>query len=206
MQSKPVVIKNKYKQINLDEFDKQMQANADRKRERHINTPVEDRFKLAKRGKGKVNCSLSLKDTYEYYRAKYKHQDKYKCTRAEYFNIMKDFSTIVRQKSIFEGKIIDFSPLGRMYIQKFKSPIGYLKRKKKLKINWSESMKYKRYIYHLNEHTNGYRMKINFLCNNFIKGTCYSFVPLRKFQRQLAEALKTTKGLDYMTKIIIDKS
>ena len=85
--------------------------------------------------------------------------------------------------------------LGTLRIKKKK--MNYSK-KNKLKINWLETNKHKKVIYHLNDHTDGFNYrwfwsKINAVIKN---KSVYSFQATRTNKRRLAGLLKNKK-VDY---------
>ena len=70
--------------------------------------------------------------------------------------------------------------------------------KNKLKIDWAASKKLGKRIYHLNDHTGGYKYRF-YWTKGIIKNiTAYSFIPTRTNTRTLAGILKDkNRELDY---------
>jgi len=83
--------------------------------------------------------------------------------------------------------------LGILYI--VKKRINYAA--SNLPIDWENSKKYGKRIYHTNEHTNEYRYRWmwNLKRASVKHGACYFFIPCRTNSRNLAKILKT--GKDY---------
>ena len=70
--------------------------------------------------------------------------------------------------------------------------------KNKLKIDWAASKKLGKRIYHLNDHTGGYKYRF-YWTKGIVKNiTAYSFIPTRTNTRSLASILKDkNRQLDY---------
>ena len=70
--------------------------------------------------------------------------------------------------------------------------------KNKLKIDWAASKKLGKRIYHLNDHTGGYKYRF-YWTKGIVKNiTAYSFIPTRTNTRRLASILKDKeRELDY---------
>ena len=70
--------------------------------------------------------------------------------------------------------------------------------KNKLKIDWAASKKLGKRIYHLNDHTGGYKYRF-YWTKGIVKNiTAYSFIPTRTNTRRLASILKDkNRQLDY---------
>jgi hypothetical protein len=70
--------------------------------------------------------------------------------------------------------------------------------KNTLRVDWQASKKFNKRIYHLNEHTGGYKYRF-YWSRGIIKNiTAYSFIPTRTNSRRLASILKdNNRELDY---------
>ena len=167
-------------------------------------------MKPGKRGKGKLPANHGMKDFYSFYRKMYKYKpfkskylDKvptYVVDYKTYANIIRDYNMLVIDEIINHGTLFKVpAGLGTIRIEKKKMKIGYLKEKRYLKVDWKKSQEYNKIIYHLNEHTDGFRYKwkwgkIRMLVQH---RTAYHFMPTRAAKRRLAGILQTDRSKDY---------
>lgn len=143
-----------------------------------------------------LNNRHTIKDTYK----KYKYYDKpkhphYVSDYKTYRGILKDFFAGLSQMLINES--IEYKiphGLGRLYIKKFKP-----KRKTRY-IDWANTKKYGKRIFHNNEHSSGYAARFYWYKGGTLaKGiSLYMFKPTRNNARTLAKAIKYTEVIkDY---------
>ena len=87
---------------------------------------------------------------------------------------------------VLEGYFFKFPyNLGILRIKKRKLTLN----KKMLRVNFAETRKHGKTIYHLNEHSNGYYYKF-YWNQGFISGIRkYTFTPVRKYKRALAKMI-----------------
>lgn len=126
----------------------------------------------------------SLDDCYKFFKNKYKIA----VTKKEYRNICYDFNKMIA-KDVLKGKITTIPYyLGALWGKKFKAP--------KKQVDFDETKRLGKTIYHLNEHSDGYSVrwaweKKNNLVTNLIY---YSFIPSRKNKRDLVSSVKEKDG------------
>lgn len=162
------------------------------------------------RGKGKLPARYKIRDFYRYYRQQYKlKQEKakflgkapqYVVDYKLYCKIIRDFNKMLSEEIINNSAVYKIpAGLGYFRIEKKKMPVAILSSTKNLKVDWAQSMKHKKLIYHLNDHTDGHRFRWHW--NKYKvripNKTAYSFIPTRGNKRALAHILKTNKSIDY---------
>lgn len=141
------------------------------------------------RGLNKIQDPYTVIDFYEYYIADKQENDLYYVTYKEYRKIISDYFKQVLE-NMYKGYTfyIPFG-LGKTYIIKKKIGIEV----DSLTPDWNLTNKYGKLVYHLNEHSNGYRYNFKWdksACKN--KGhQLYRLVFTRGNKRQLAEYIKT---------------
>ncbi len=151
------------------------------------------------RGKGKYKAELRAKDIYPFFCQRYPKlvetidQKKHKEILNDYIELSKT--------NILNGRILD-TPIGKIFIQKMKMPVGYLQSKGKLKLDFHTSMKLKKKVFHTNDHTSNFRMQIVWKRPHLFKKNYYSFLPVRGFKRALPALIKSIKNKDYVIKFI----
>jgi hypothetical protein len=134
--------------------------------------------------------SCTLKSAYKSY------DDFYDVGYKKYRAVCEDFNKKIIEDILMKAKEFKMPyRLGTLRIKKKK--MNYSK-KNKLKINWLETNKHKKVIYHLNDHTDGFNYrwfwsKINAVIKN---KSVYSFQATRTNKRRLAGLLKKKK-VDY---------
>ena len=152
-------------------------------------------FKETKRGDRKILADFTLKDAYKKYKdvAIKELQVDFKT----YKKVCKEFN-----KEIFTDIIEDNLPfkmpcrLGVLRVKK--SKMNY-KDKNKLKVDWKTSKEANKIVYHLNDHTNGYKFRFWWEKRGPIKNlSVYSFTPIREYKRLLSSILKDkNRTIDY---------
>lgn len=136
---------------------------------------------------------------YDYY-CKYlkKKNEKHNIIDAKvHAKVLNDFNKEIRRKIIEE--CFDFIVpinMGLLNVKKFKPKYtidsnGKLI-SKRLAINWEESKKIHKIVYHINKHTDGYKYKFNYSFYRSIlpNKSFYKFVPCRTAKRILAKTIK----------------
>lgn len=127
----------------------------------------------------------------------YKEFDKsgdniYNIDKNTYRNICIDFNEMLVDYIISDaGEVSLPCRLGTLRVKKIKS-------KKRKMVDWKNTKEYGKLIYHLNMHTDGYYYKWHWKKQNalFANKSVYSFKPLRKYKREVAQLLKENK-VDY---------
>ena len=126
-----------------------------------------------------------------------KYDDYYKVGYKKYRSICEDFNKLIIDEILLKAKEFKMPyRLGSLRI--LKKEMNYSVGKNKLKINWFETNKNKKVIYHLNDHTDGFNYRWFWSKKKAIvkNKTIYSFQATRTNKRRLAGLLKT-KQVDY---------
>lgn len=160
--------------------------------------------------KGKIPIEYTLCDAYEYYKVYYdapKFQSRYALNTVDivpkklYKAILKDFFIALKNKILYNAAAIDIPfNLGYIKIQKKKMNLTALTRdKNNLKVDWAETKKHKKIIYHLNDHRNGCRYKWYWNKKRIRVQNCfpYKFIASRANKRELAMICKKMPQLDF---------
>ena len=160
-------------------------------------------FKNAKRGLGAYKKDNGTQEIYKYYKEEIKKicetdEDlkKILVDKSLYQTICDEFNKLIIDEILINSEEIRLPyRLGTIRIKK--SKMKY-EDKNKLKIDWAASKKLGKRIYHLNDHTGGYKYKF-YWTKGIVKNiTAYSFIPTRTNTRRLASILKDkNRQLDY---------
>jgi hypothetical protein len=116
----------------------------------------------------------------------------YKVSKDVYRNICIEFNEMLIDHIILDSGEIELPcRLGSLRIKKIKS-------KNRKMVDWKLTKEYGKLIYHLNMHTDGYYYKWHWKKKSalFTNKSVYSFVPLRRHKREVAQLLKDNK-VDY---------
>lgn len=147
--------------------------------------------KVPKRGKGKYNCKGIMYLWQQYQKA---NKPEERVTREQFNGFIRDLNTEIMNE-LFNGNSVKLShKVGYLTIRKRKMTFSSASH---LKIDWEQSKKYNKRIYHLNEHRNNYTYKFQWKKGKIPLMSCYSFIPLRKNNRMLAYILKNKPEIDY---------
>ena len=125
------------------------------------------------------------------------YEDFYKVGYKKYRSICEDFNKLIIDEILLKAKEFKMPyRLGTLRI--LKKEMNYAVGKNKLKIDWQETNKHKKVIYHLNDHTDGFNYRWFWSKKKAIvkNKTIYSFQATRTNKRRLAGLLKT-KQVDY---------
>ena len=151
-------------------------------------------FKNTKRGEGNYKKDYGSNDVYEYYKKEVIPE--LQVDKQLFRKICDDFNKLLIEKILLDSEEIRFPyRLGTVRIKKSKMKYDD---KNKLKIDWAASRKLGKRIYHLNDHTGGYKYRF-YWTKGIIKNIkAYSFIPTRTNTRTLASILKDkNRELDY---------
>jgi nucleoid DNA-binding protein len=109
-------------------------------------------------------------------------------------NILKKLSSKIINK-VFDAEEVKLPIIGSIRVKKIKHYFEH----NKLKINWAETKKANKVVYHTNDHRDGYFYRIIWRRNNRVKGiNIYSFTPERyNVKRKLSKILKTDFTKDF---------
>jgi hypothetical protein len=160
-------------------------------------------FENSKRGEGVYKKDYGSDECYKYYKDEIK---KIAVTEKELDSLLVDkklFRTICDEfnKLLIDEILINSEEIRLPYrlgvVRIKKSKMKY-DDKNKLKIDWAASKKLGKRIYHLNDHTGGYKYRF-YWTKGIVKNiTAYSFIPTRTNTRRLASILKDkNRQLDY---------
>lgn len=160
-------------------------------------------FKNTKRGLGVYKKDNGTQEIYKFYKEKIKEickneeeLNKILVDKVLYQTICDEFNKLLIDEILINSEEVRLPyRLGTIRVKK--SKMKY-EDKNKLKIDWAASKKLNKRIYHLNDHTGGYKYKF-YWTKGIVKNiTAYSFIPTRTNTRRLASILKDkNRQLDY---------
>ena len=151
-------------------------------------------FKNSKRGEGNYKKDYGSNDVYKYYKKTIIPE--LQVDKQTFRKICDEFNKLIIEEILINSEEIRFPyRLGTLRIKKSKMKYDD---KNKLKIDWAASRKLGKRIYHLNDHTGGYKYRF-YWTKGIVKNiTAYSFIPTRTNARTLASILKDKdRQLDY---------
>jgi len=151
-------------------------------------------FKNSKRGEGNYKKDYGSNDVYKYYKKTIIPE--LQVDKQTFRKICDEFNKLIIEEILTNSEEIRFPyRLGTLRIKKSKMKYDD---KNKLKIDWAASRKLGKRIYHLNDHTGGYKYRF-YWTKGIVKNiTAYSFIPTRTNTRTLASILKDKdRQLDY---------
>lgn len=147
------------------------------------------------RGKNKIQDLRGLSDMYNYYVERFDN-DLYKVDFKIYKEIINKYFKAIMQDILYKPyKLKIPHRLGGIRIIKRKVNINKLTR---FGINWPETVKHNKIIYHLNSHSKNYIYRFKWEKENSITPNLYfyKFVPSRQNKRELAKIIKN-RECDY---------
>ena len=143
------------------------------------------------RGPNKIQNPATFKTMYESYIEGVDEESPYHVSYEDYVSICEKFYKRMMD-SVIERRATFRMPyrLGKIYVDKQKINT---KNKKKLAIDWNLTNKHGKVIYHLNEHTRGFKYifvweKKTYVVKNKV---FYRFIPTRAHKRRLAKLIKS---------------
>ena len=151
-------------------------------------------FNNAKRGEGNYKKDFGSDEVYKYY--KNNVIEELQVDKQLFRKIFDEFNKLIIDAILINSEEIKFPyRLGTLRVKKSKMKYDD---KNKLKIDWAASRKSKKKIYHLNDHTGGYKYRF-YWSKGIVKNiSAYSFIPTRTNTRTLASILKDkNRQLDY---------
>ena len=145
------------------------------------------------RNKNKVQHPYTIKDVYSFYVEDIGKNQLYSVEEIEYCNIVYDFykrimDAIIRENAEFK------MPYGIGSLRVLKTKVK-LDRLNVLSVDWKNTVENGKYVYHLNEHTRGYKYFFHWskkkkkIKNQYY----YKLVLTRTNKRLLAQLIKTGK-------------
>ena len=144
------------------------------------------------RGKNKVQNHYSYIDTYAAYIADIDENSPYYISYPDYVIICRKFYKSIMEEIMENGYTFKMPfNMGKIRIDKQKVRVG--KNKRRLAIDWEMTNKHGKVIYHLNEHSSGYKYIFIWqkITNSLKNKTFYRFVPSRGNKRKLAKMIKS---------------
>ena len=152
------------------------------------------------RGKNKIQNAYTLQDMYKAYISKYEEDNPYYVSYDVYKSITTDYFKKVID--ILYDQSFDYklpNNLGRFQIVKKKRNLETCMINPS-QIDWENTVKYGKKIYHVNEHSDGYRYYFMWDKKGMLRNiTKYRFVPTRANKRKLAYYVKN-RIRDYFEK------
>lgn len=145
------------------------------------------------RGLNKVQNPYTVKEIYEYYISSIGNNTIYQIDCTEYCNIIYDFYK--REVDAILRESVEFKmPYGLGDVRVHKTKIK-LDRLNILSVDWVNTVENGKYIYHLNEHTNGFKYFFHWIKKRKkIKNLYYyKLVMTRSNKRLLAKLIKSGK-------------
>lgn len=153
------------------------------------------------RTKNRIQNPYNLSDMYDKYVEDHEDNPLYLVDRQRFYDLCAEYYLAVVENIIYHDKIfkMPFS-VGEIYIRKYKPELEDVKKRTSF-IDWKNTAKLGKIVYHLNEHSNGFKFTIKWRKKkNVIRYVeIYKFVPTRYFKRTLAKAIKN-KESDYFEK------
>jgi hypothetical protein len=134
--------------------------------------------------------SYTLVDSYKEYRKENPEDSGFSLSKIDYRNICIAFNQRLSDGIIEQAN--EFNVPGRLGLIKIKK---FPTRNNSMRVDWAQTKKYNKKIYHLNMHTDGYYYKWYWSKANaiFKNKSVYSFKPNRTNKRILAKLLKENK-------------
>ena len=151
-------------------------------------------FENSKRGEGNYKKDFGSNDVYTHY--KNIVIPELQVDKQKFRKICDEFNKLLIDEILVNSEEMRLPyRLGTIRIKKSKMKYDD---KNKLKIDWAASRKLGKRIYHLNDHTGGYKYRF-YWTKGIVKNiTAYSFIPTRTNTRTLAGILKDkNRELDY---------
>ena len=151
-------------------------------------------FKNSKRGEGNYKKDFGSNEIYNYYKDTVLPE--LQVDKQTFRKICDEFNKLIIDEILVNSEEVRLPyRLGTIRVKKTKMKYDD---KNKLKIDWAASKKLGKRIYHLNDHTGGYKYRF-YWTKGIVKNiTAYSFIPTRTNTRTLASILKDKdRQLDY---------
>ncbi len=142
------------------------------------------------RGRNKVQNPYTLKDSYKDYISDKIENSPYHIEYEEYLNIVKDYIKMVMDNIIDKADVFKMPyRLGNLRVVKLDSSLS---RNKRYSLDFKLTQKYGKPIFHLNEHSKGYKymFKWDKLKSIVRHKSFYRFIPTRSNKRKLAYNIK----------------
>jgi len=145
------------------------------------------------RGVNKVQNPYTVIEIYSYYESQIGNNDLYYVDKEEYCNIVYDFYKHIMEAILKENAEFKMPyGIGELRVHKTKIKLNRLN---VLSVDWVNTVDVGKYVYHLNEHTNGFKYFFHWVKKRKkIKNLFYyKLVMTRENKRLLARLIKTGK-------------
>lgn len=144
------------------------------------------------RGPNKIQNLYTYKDSYEEYVKGVDENSPYNISYDEYVIICRKFYKAVMNEILEKGYVFKLPyNMGKIFVDKKKMKIT--ETKKGLGIDWEMTNKCGKVIYHLNEHSRGFKYMFTWqkFTHSMKNKNFYRFVPSRTNKRKLAKLIKS---------------
>ena len=139
------------------------------------------------RGPNKIQDPYNLKDLYEHYIKTVEPNSPYAVSYKEFMTILDEYLKEISD-GLLAGKAAYKTPFNLGYIEITKKKVDLSKLKR---VDWKTTVETGKTIYHLNEHSDGFDYKIEWLRSQNAKNSkLYVFSPTRRMKRTLAKLIK----------------
>lgn len=145
------------------------------------------------RGKNKNQDPFTIPDMYKEYKEEYEHDQVYNVEYKLFVSVVEDFYKEMMDKILLNGTKFKL-PYRLGFVQVLKRKMDY---KNNLAIDWDKTNKTGKKIYHINDHTGGFKYFFRWDKTGVIfkHKSLYRLVMTRTHKRMLAKLIKT--GQDY---------
>lgn len=145
------------------------------------------------RGKNKSQNPYTLPDMYKEYMVEYKDNELYAIEYKLYVILIEEFYKRLMEEILLRGSMFKL-PYRMGYLRVNKRKINY---NHKIAVDWATTNKIGKKVYHLNDHTKGFKFFFKWNKSNIIfkYKSLYRLVLTREHKRNLAKLIKS--GHDY---------
>jgi len=146
------------------------------------------------RGKNKIERPYTLPDMYKAYIEEYPEGNIYYISYSEFVAINETFYKRMMEEVMYRNATFKL-PFRMGYLKIIKRKINF---KNNLAIDWKTTNDIGKKVYHMNDHSGGYKYIFKWLKGNIIVQNKYLYrlVITRKYKRELAKLIKQGK-IDY---------
>ena len=154
--------------------------------------------------KNKLSPDYGIVDIYKYWKTQYP-EDKKRINYQLFRDIVKEYNKIIIHDILYKSRIYRMPfGLGQLKVIKLKMDLESLSNNLKtdegprLRIDWANTKKYNKRIYHLNDHKENYYYKFSWKYSKIPNKRYYSYTASRNIKRTLAKILKNNPEIDYV--------
>lgn len=156
-------------------------------------------WEVGKRSSNKVKVDYASNDMYRWYNKQHKKGSELKVPVSTYTKIIGLFNKKIMDKVLYESESVNL-PCNMGTISVAKYPMK--KFDSKLHIDWPTSVKLKKYVYHMNDHTDNYQYRFMWHRNKMrvLNSRKYYLTFSRTNKRLLAKLIKDKdNNIDYFS-------